>query len=154
VTVAAAALAATVPAALSRMPVEPTTTCRTVGALVVYHVTEGLAYKNDLVIGPDGQASLCWGRSRPLVATGRTTFVLGRPTLEVLRATLDRIDVEHLGPPPPAWPPCCLARTAALVYRGKGIPYHGRPTTATATQALHRAQAILDRIIERHEPDL
>jgi hypothetical protein len=152
VTVGAAALAVTVPAAPAR--IEPTATCPTAGALVVYYVTEGLSYKNDLVIGPDGRAALCWSRSRPTVATGQSTFVLSRPTLDVLRATLDRIDVEHLAPPQGAWPPRDFARTAALVYRGMGIPYGGRPSTASAARAFRRAQAILERIIERHEPDL
>ena len=156
VTLAAVAvsLGVVVPSAVSKTPVEARNLCPTAGAMVVYYVSEGLSFKNDLVIGPDGRAALCWGRGWPTFAAGQTTFVVSRPTLEVLRATLDRIDVEHLGPPPATWPPCCYRRSATLVYGGMGIPYLGLPQTTSARRALHRARAILDRIIERHEPDL
>ena len=52
-------------AAAARTPVEPGAPCPAYGALDVYYVTEGVAYKDNLVIAPDGRASLCWGRSRP-----------------------------------------------------------------------------------------
>ena len=138
--------------AAARTPVERPS-CPVAAALVVYVVRDGLAYENDLVVGRDGRAALCWRRSGPLPASGRTTFVVARPTLEVLRATLERIDVEHLGPPAAHWP-CCLARSAALVYRGVGIPTTGRPVTVTAQVALVRVQSMLDRLIADHEPDL
>ena len=57
-------------------------------------------------------------------------------------------------PTPATWPPCCYGRSAALVYRGVGIPYVGRPHTTSGRRALHRARAILDHIIDRHDPDL
>jgi hypothetical protein len=150
----AVSLGVVAPAAMSKTPVEARNLCPTAGAMVVYYVSEGLSYKNDLVIGPDGRAALCWGRGWPTFAAGQTTFVLSRPTLEVLRATLERIDVEDLGPPPATWPPCCFRRLATLVYAGMGVPYLGQPRTTSARHALHRAQAILEQIIERHDPDL
>ena len=140
--------------AKAKTPVEPTPPCPTVGALVVYTTSEGVAYRNDLVIRPDGHASLCWSRPTPAAVTGRTTFVLTRRTLAVLQAELDRIDIEHLGPPPAQWPPCCSRTARALVYEGTGIPFQGRPQTPDAIQALSRVHTMLGRIIVRHEPEL
>ena len=56
---AVAAIAAS--AATARTPVEPSAPCPTSGALVVYYVTEGVAYRDNLVVALDGRASLCWG---------------------------------------------------------------------------------------------
>ena len=108
------------------------------------------------MIGEDGHASLCWGRrASSAPSRGRRTFVVPGRTLEVLRETLERIEVEHLGPPPAEWPPCCFRLSRALVYKGTGIPYQGRPQTRRPRlHALNQAQAILGRIIERNEPDL
>ena len=142
------------PPAKARTPEEPTAPCPTAGALVVYTTSQGVAYRNDLVIRPDGHASLCWSRPTPAAVTGRTTFVLTRRTLAVLHAELDRIDVEHLGPPPAQWPPCCYQEARALVYDGTGIPFEGRPQTPEAIQALNHVHAMLGRIIVRHEPEL
>jgi hypothetical protein len=154
---AAAALAAAVavPSAMSRAPVEPSRApCPTGGALVVYYVNQGVAYKDNLVIEPDGRAALCWGRARPGAVTGRTTFAVANGTMKLLQAALDGIDVEHLGPPPAQWPPCCLKRATILVYRGFGVPYHGQPRTPAGLESLHRAQSILEAIIDRHDPEL
>src|SRR5262245_10029310 len=140
---------------MSKTPVEPThAPCPTGGALVVYYVSEGVAYKDNLVIAPDGRAALCWGRARPGAVTGRTTFTVTQPTLKVLETQLDGIAVEHPGPPPAQWPPCCLKRATVLVYQGFGIPFHGRPRTTAGVQSLHRAQAILERLIDGHGPEL
>jgi hypothetical protein len=148
-------LIAAAPRADARMPVEPSgAPCPTTGALVVYYVSEGVAYKNNLVIGSDGRALLCWGRAKPGAVSGRTTFTVAEPTLQVLKTALDGIGVEHLGPPPAGWPPCCFKRATVLVYKGMGIPFHGLPTSITGKESLHRAKAILERIIERHDPDL
>jgi hypothetical protein len=150
-----ASLIAIAAPAAARMPVEPGgAPCPAAGALVVYYVSEGVAYKNNLVIGSDGRALLCWGRANPGAVTGRSTFTVAQPTLQVLKTALDGIGVEHLGPPPANWPPCCLKRSSVLVYKGTGIPFHGLPASVSGMQSLHRAQTILERIIVRHEPDL
>jgi hypothetical protein len=148
------AAAIAVPAALSKAPVEPGAPCPTGGALVVYVVSEGVAYRDNLVIAPDGRAALCWGRAKPGAVTGRTTFTVEHRTLLVLETQLDAIDVEHLGPPPAHWPPCCLRRATALVYKGFGIPFGGRPRATAGARSLERAEAILARIIDRHGPEL
>ena len=149
---AVAAIAAS--AATARTPVEPGAPCPISGALVVYYVTEGVAYKDNLVVAPDGRASLCWGRARPSAMTGRTTFSVAPPTLKALQSALDGIDVEHLGPPPASWPPCCFNRSTFLVYKGLGVPFLGQPRTPAAVQSLHRAQALLEQIVDRHAPEL
>jgi hypothetical protein len=132
----------------------PPPPCPTAGALVVYFASDGLAVGNDLVIAPDGHASLCWARTGPTAMTGRTRFVVAPATLRTLRFQLDRIDVEHLGPPPADWPPSGGGPASALFYRGTGIPYEGRPTSVTAIRALERSEAILDGIVARHAPEL
>jgi hypothetical protein len=106
------------------------------------------------VIAPDGRASLCWARARPAATTGRTTFSVAAPTLKLLQSALDGIGVDHLGPPPAVWPPCCFERATFLVYEGYGVPFHGQPRTTAGAQSLHRAQLILERIIDRHAPEL
>src|SRR3954451_7400406 len=90
------------------------------GLLIAYHVGDGFTFNDDLVIGTDGHAWLCWGR-RPSSTSGATTFTVARWKLTALESELSRIGIQHLGAPRSQ--PCCDRPTASLVYKGKAIPY-------------------------------
>lgn len=160
---AAAALALAAPAAAHNPERWPPPPCPTLGALVGYHAGGGLDYESrELVVGPGRTACLRSTFVGPLVdASGRTTFVVSRSELAKLVAALGRIDVGHLGPPPPR-PPWSDYGNDVLVYAGRTIPRYelvetpalaqGYPQTPAGVRALRRAEAILEGIIRRHSP--
>jgi hypothetical protein len=57
----------------------PPPTCPT-GLLVAYYVGDGSTFNNDLVIGRDRRAWLCWGR-HVANSSGRKSFLLSPQTL-------------------------------------------------------------------------
>jgi hypothetical protein len=98
-----------------------------------------------LVIRRDRHASYCWGRHIDN-SSGRDNFIVSHRTMSALMLELRRIEIDKLGRPRLA--PCCDRPTAALVYKGKKIPYDdGSPRSRAGTTALRRAEAILNHII-------
>jgi hypothetical protein len=127
----------------------PPPVCPT-GLLVAYYVSDGFTFNDDLVIGADGQAWLCWGRHIS-TTSGEETFTVSQSKLATLESTLARIGIERLGASPRQ--PCCDMPTASLVYNGKTIPYGGYPESHAGLLALRSAEAILNGIIKQRSPD-
>jgi hypothetical protein len=127
----------------------PPPTCPT-GLLVAYYVGDGSTFNNDLVIGWDRRAWLCWGR-HVANSSGRKSFLLSPQTLATLETDLGRIDTQRLGSP--RQQPCCDRTTATLVFEGKAIPRDGYPKSKDEVRALRQAEAILNRIIRQNSPD-
>jgi hypothetical protein len=121
------------------------------GLLVAYYVGDGLSFNDDLVIGTDGHALLCWGRHGPSSTSGKESFTVARTKLALLKLELSRIGIQRLGPA--RTQPCCDRPTASLVYKGKEIPSAGYPESNAGIIALRSAQGILNGIIKERSPD-
>ena len=126
------------------------------GSLVTYHVGDGATFDDDLVIGTDGDALLCWRRYGPLMTSGKatsgqTTFMISSRELRGLESALRRIGRQHLATRRKL--PCCDMTTASLVYKGRAIPDDGVPELDAGIHALHSAESILNEIVERRTPD-
>ena len=118
--------------------------------LVAYYVGDGFTFNDDLVIGADGQAWLCWGR-HVTTTSGEEKFTVARSTLATLESALGRIGIQRLGAP--RRQPCCDMPTASLVYQGRTIPNNGYPESHAGLLALRSAETILNGIIKQRSPD-
>jgi len=109
-----------------------------------------MSFNDDLVIGAEGLARLCWGRHIDNTF-GEETFTVARSKLAALKSALARIGIQRLGASREQ--PCCDRPTASLVYKEKTIPDDGYPQSHTGILALRSAEATLNGIIKQRSPD-
>ena len=114
------------------------------GALIEYHSSDGFSYNDDLVLGPSGRGSLCWGRA-PGGLSGRVSVVVGTHTLDRLTSQLGLVYCDGESPKREQ-PEGADMPVTSLAYDGPEVAC-GDWTVAEREDAFNQACKLVARLV-------